>query len=140
VPENQGIQFTQRHGALDVQKHIEYWRTGGEQDFDAASALLQTGHFRHALFCAHLALEKLLKAHVTRQTGETPPRIHDLLRLADMARLSLHDTQRAFLAEFSVYQLEGRYPDAEQVPLDSGRANKQISRAEEMLGWLTERL
>ncbi len=72
---------------VDVAKQIDYWRTGGDEDFAAAESLVEEGHLRHGLFFAHLAVEKILKAHVTRQTREVPPRIHNLVRLAEMAGL-----------------------------------------------------
>jgi HEPN domain-containing protein len=73
---------------VDVAKQIDYWRTGGDEDFAAAESLLEKGHLRHCLFFAHLAVEKMLKAHVTSQTKDVPPRIHNLIRLAKMAGLS----------------------------------------------------
>ena len=83
----------------------------------AAESLLEKGHLRHCLFFAHLAIEKMLKAHVTRQTKDVPPRTHNLIRLSEIAGLKLNPEQEQFLRKFGVYQLEGRYPDSEQ---DSG--------------------
>jgi len=125
---------------MDVQKQIEYWRKGGEEDFEAARSLLEKGHPRHALFFAHLAVEKLLKAHVTRQTAEVPPRIHNLIRLAEIAQLTLRPEQAKFLRGFGLYQLEGRYPDADQATLDPETARKKLSLTEEMLEWLKAQL
>jgi HEPN domain-containing protein len=93
---------------MDVQKQIEYWKTGAEEDFAAAESLLDKGYFRHCLFFAHLAVEKMPKAHVVRQTKEIPPRIHDLTRLSKIAGLNLSKEQKDFLLEFGIYQLEGR--------------------------------
>jgi HEPN domain-containing protein len=50
---------------MNVSKQIDYWRTSGDEDFAAAESLLERGHLRHCLFFAHLAIEKMLKAHVT---------------------------------------------------------------------------
>jgi HEPN domain-containing protein len=46
------------------------------------------------LFFAHLALEKLLKAHVCRATRDLAPRVHALLRLAERAGLMLPEDWR----------------------------------------------
>lgn len=81
---------------VDVPKQIQYWRTSSDEDFDAAQSLLEKGHFRHSLFFAHLAIEKMLKAHVARQTKDIPPRIHNLIRPAEIAELSL-EPKRVFL-------------------------------------------
>ena len=125
---------------MDVQKQIDFWRTSSDEDFAAAESLLEKGHLRHCLFFAHLAIEKMLKAHVTRRTNDVPPRIHHLVRLAEIAGLNLELEQENFLREFGVYQLEGRYPDSEQISLDLNTAREEISRAREMLKWLKTQL
>jgi HEPN domain-containing protein len=125
---------------VDVPKQIDYWRTSSDEDFAAAESLLEKGHLRHSMFFAHLAIEKMLKAHVTRQTKEIPPRIHNLVRLAEIATLNLDEERKGFLREFGVYQLEGRYPDSVQMPIDSDIVRDEISRAKEMLIWLKRQL
>jgi len=125
---------------MDVQKQIDFWRISSDEDFSAAESLLEKGHLRHCLFFAHLAIEKMLKAHVTRQTNDVPPRIHNLVRLAEIAGFKLELEQENFLREFGVYQLEGRYPDSEQISLDLDTVREEISRAREMLKWLKTQL
>ena len=125
---------------MDVSKQIDYWRTSGDEDFAAAESLLERGHLRHCLFFAHLAIEKMLKAHVTRQTNKVPPRMHNLVRLAEIANIKLDSERVEFLREFGIYQLEGRYPDSEQVSVDSDIVRDEISRAKEMLIWLKRQL
>ena len=125
---------------VDVTEHIDYWRTGGDEDFAAAESLLEKGHLRHSLFFAHLAVEKMIKAHVTRHTKDVPPRIHNLVRLAEMAGLSLSPEQVKFLRSFDLYQLEGRYPDSTQVLMDSRIAREKLTLAGEMLKWLKAQL
>ena len=125
---------------MDVPKQVEYWWVSSDEDFAAAQSLLEKGHLRHCLFFAHLAIEKMLKAHVTKQTKDIPPRIHNLIRLAEIADPKLDAERAEFLREFGIYQLEGRYPDFEQVPVDSDLAQYEISRAKEMLIWLKKQL
>jgi len=125
---------------VDVPKQIEYWRTSSEEDFAAAQSLLEKGHLRHCLFFAHLAIEKMLKAHVTRQTKDIPPRIHNLIRLAELAHLNLDPDQLEFLREFNLYQMEGRYPDDKSVSIDLGLTRKEILRVETILVWLKTQL
>jgi HEPN domain-containing protein len=125
---------------MDIQKQIEYWKTGAEEDFAAAQSLLEKGHLRHCLFFAHLALEKILKAHVVVQTKEIPPRIHDLIRLSKIGDLNLSEEQKEFLLKFRVYQLDGRYPDSEQMLLDKIFVKKKLAGAKEMLEWLKAQL
>jgi HEPN domain-containing protein len=125
---------------MDVKKQINYWRTSSEEDFAAAQSLLEEGHLRHCLFFANLAIEKMLKAHVTKKINDVPPKIHNLVRLAEITGLKLDSNQKDLLREFGIYQLEGRYPDFEQVPLDSTLASQEIARAKEILKWLKKQL
>lgn len=125
---------------MEVDKQIEYWRAGSDEDFAAAESLLEKGHLRHSLFFCHLALEKMLKAHVARQINDVPPRIHNLVRLAEVANLKLEPERREFLREFNLYQLEGRYPDFVQVSIDMNLAQEEIDRTREMLRWLKRQL
>ena len=111
---------------MDIQKQIDYWMKSAEEDFAAAQSLSEKGHFRHSLFFAHLAVEKMLKGHVVKQTGDMPPRIHDLVRLAETAQLQPTQEQLNFLSRFGLYQLEGRYPDAMQAILDAETTKEKL--------------
>lgn len=107
---------------------------------DLAQDLIKRNKTRHGLFFAHLALEKLLKAHVCRQTQDLPPRIHNLTRLAELAGLSLDQTQVDTLAEMNVFNLEGRYPDISLTPLSKKEATSYLRRAEDVYQWLMSQL
>ena len=122
---------------MDVDRHVKYWTTGAAEDLAAAESLVERGYLRHGLFFAHLALEKMLKAHVTWQTKDMPPKIHGLARLAAMTGLKLSGERMDFLREFGAYQIEGRYPDAEQLEVSADLARDELCKAKEMLVWLS---
>lgn len=121
---------------MDVEKQVDYWKTGSQEDIEVAAMLCERRRYRHALFFAHLAIEKALKAHVARQTKEAPPKIHNLTRLAERAALSLAPAQREFLLAFDEYQLEGRYPDRVAAQIDMREAEEQFTTAERVRQWL----
>ncbi len=123
---------------IDIQKQIDYWRNGSQEDWEVGHELVQLGRTRHGLFFAHLALEKMLKAHVCRATANLAPKIHNLLRLAELTGLAFSERQQAFLARFDRYQLEGRYPDQLPVPLEIDEAEKELELAEELQKWLID--
>ena len=125
---------------MDVNKQIDYWKNGSEEDFAAAQSLLEKGHYRHSLFFAHLALEKMLKAHVVRKINDVPPKIHNLIRLAEIAGLKLDQESVNFLRSFDMYQLEGRYPDYGKVNLDLKITGSKLKIAGEKLEWLKAEL
>lgn len=125
---------------VNVTEHIDYWRNSSDEDFAAAESLLSKGHLRHSLFFAHLAVEKMLKAHVTRHTEDIPPRTHNLVRLAELAEMSLDREQMEFLRSFDVYQMEGRCPESARVSIDSKTARDKLALAGEILRWLKAQL
>jgi len=88
---------------IDVEKQTTYWQTGAVEDWQVAVELINLGRTRHGLFFAHLALEKMLKAHICRATADLAPRIHTLLRLAERTGLAYSEEQRVFLARFDRY-------------------------------------
>ena len=78
---------------------------------EVARDLVARGRTRHGLFLAHLALEKVLKAHVCRQTRDLAPKIHSLVRLAELALIELANEHLDTLAEMNAFNVEGRYPE-----------------------------
>lgn len=66
-------------------------------------------YYDHALFCGHLALEKLLKALVVEATNSHAPHSHDLVYLAGLARIDLDMEQQKLLAIVNEFNIEGRY-------------------------------
>jgi HEPN domain-containing protein len=122
---------------LDISKQVAHWRQLAEEDWAVAVDLVGDGRTRHGLFFAHLALEKLLKALVCRHTQEMAPKIHSLVRLAELAGLQPSPEQRDVLAEMNAFHLEGRYPEALTPEPALEEAQAYVARAEEVLRWLT---
>jgi hypothetical protein len=54
--------------------------------------------------------------------------------------LTPSDEQRAFLARFDRYQLEGRYPDLLPAAPDVETAREELKQAEEVFQWLNRQL
>ena len=96
---------------IDIGKQIVHWRNSAVEDWSVAQDLVSRGKIRHGLFFAHLALEKTIKAHVCKATGELASKIHNLVRLSQIAGLALSEDQIDLLAEVSEFNIEGRYPE-----------------------------
>ena len=73
----------------NIPKQTEYWLKSAEEDFDVGRHLIKAEKTRHGLFFIHLALEKMLKACFCKNQRKTPPKIHNLPRLAELAKISL---------------------------------------------------
>ncbi len=125
---------------FDIEKQVAYWRDGAVEDWEVAQDLLKHRRTRHGLFFVHLALEKLLKAHVCRRTNDLAPRFHNLIRLAELAKLTPTQTQLDILADINTFNLEGRYPDMLTPVPSFGDAKDHLRRAEEVYRWLLSQL
>ena len=121
---------------MNLERQIAYWRDGSLEDFEVARELVARGRLRHGLFWMHLALEKMLKAHVVKTTLAPPPKLHALPRLVEMAALGASPEQLTLLRELNMYQLEGRYPEEELPFVDAETARQDIQHAEVLLEWL----
>ena len=58
-----------------------------------------------------MALEKALKALVTEETQQLPPRTHNLINLAQRAQVALSQEQQDFLGKLNNTNVVVRYPD-----------------------------
>ena len=96
---------------FDTEKTINYWLEGAEYDMSVAEAMFETGKYPYVLFMGHLALEKLLKALVVKQTKNHAPFTHSLPLLAE--KLGFQTDQEIYtnLKRFMEFHLEERYPE-----------------------------
>ena len=97
---------------MDKEKQIQYWLTASELDWKTAVDIFDSNkNFHFCLFICHLVIEKLLKALVVKETNEHPIKTHNLLRLAEIAKIDLKADDVQFLEELNQFQLNTRYPD-----------------------------
>ncbi len=125
---------------LNVEKHVSYWTSSATEDMEVARELIEKDRYRHGLFFGHLAMEKILKAHVCQKTQELAPKTHDLLRLSHLACLEITENQKLFFAEFGRYQMEWRYPELLEPPPIKDEAKSEMKKAEEIFLWLIKKL
>ena len=90
---------------------IKYWIDSSDHDFLAMGHLFEKGDYTWSLFIGHLVIEKLLKAWYVQNLSNTPPFIHDLVRLAEKGGLSLDEDQMDLLDTISTFNLRARYDD-----------------------------
>ena len=98
---------------MKKEKLIKYWIDSSDCDFTAMVHLYEKGDHTWSLFIGHLVIEKLLKAWYVHNFSNTPPFIHDLVRLADKGNLLLSENQKDLLDTISTFNLRVRYDDYE---------------------------
>jgi len=75
---------------------VQKWMDQASYDLETAQAMLDSGRYLYVVFCCQQAVEKMIKAVIAQVSGEMPPRIHNLIQLAERAGLE-PDAQQALL-------------------------------------------
>ncbi len=126
-----------------MEKDIEYWINLSRYDIKTADAMYKSKRYLYVLFTSQQAIEKMLKALVTKNTNQFPPKTHDLLRLADLSKIDIDEPRKEFLARLSYYYIETRYP--EEIMRISKDINKKtaceyLDNSKAILRWLKLKL
>ena len=94
---------------MTQEEHIQYWLTSAQHDLESADSIFATGRYDWCLFVGNLALEKMLKAlFVARNDSALPPKIHNLVRLAELCRIELDDEQKFALDKINDFNIQTR--------------------------------
>jgi len=121
----------------------EQWAERARYDLETARAMWDSGRFLYVLFCCQQAVEKMLKAVIAERSGQCPPRLHNLLRLAKHAGVELDQSQTVLMEDLSRYYVQSRYP--EELPalsrdLDRHTCEKVLNQTQEQMQWLSSML
>ena len=101
------------------------WYDGALKDLEMARLSLENNMFNWALFTAHQAVEKALKALIIAKQHKLPPKTHDLVELVEAAGLDVEKNLLTALSELSPYYSVSRYPNAGLEDLGKGLIGKQ---------------
>jgi HEPN domain-containing protein len=118
---------------------VTYWITSAEHDWLVTGHLFEKQDYSHALFLAHLTLEKILKALFVYHNDQVPPFTHRLPYLAEKAELILSTAQLELLEIATDFNLEARYPDEKfsfYKKCTREFTEYHLTKIEEMKSWL----
>lgn len=99
---------------IDKNFIINYWLDTANHDYQTMLNLYESKDYHWSLFMGHLVIEKLLKSIYVKNIDDNPPRIHDLLRLAERAGLEITEEQEDILDLITTFNINARYPDYKQ--------------------------
>ena len=117
----------------------KYWMEQAHYDLDTARAMLNARKYLYVLFCCQQAVEKALKAIIVKRMSDFPPRLHNLLRLAEIAGVKMEPDREVFLGELSGYYIQTRYPEEiHSLARTLGHAISQdtLHKTGEVIEWL----
>jgi HEPN domain-containing protein len=113
------------------------WYEGALIDLEEAEAALSGGRPNWALFAAHQAVEKAIKAAYMELRRERAPRTHDLVELYRGLGLTLPEDLIEALSELTPYYAVARYPNAGlEKPwkgISAGLARRLVERSREII-------
>ncbi len=125
---------------FNIEKQIDYWKSGADNDLETAEILIQNKKFVQGLFFCHLCIEKITKALVVKTTLQIPPKSHDIFYLADKASIDLPEEKQLIIQILMKYQLEGRYPEYYPTPPSLELTIKYFKDTQNLLKWLKTKL
>ena len=126
--------------AINIEKQIEYWKSGAVSDLETAEILIQNKKFVQGLFFCHLCIEKITKAILVKETSQIPPKSHDIFYLANKAQIDLPDEKQKIVQILMKYQLEGRYPEYYPKPPSLELTMNYLKETQNLLKWLKMKL
>lgn len=87
------------------------WYSGALEDLKEANDAFERNRFNWAVFAAHQAVEKALKAAIIVLKKERPPKTHDLIELLRYSNIKLSEDLIDLLGELTPYYVISRYPN-----------------------------
>ena len=126
-----------------MRSDTQNWVALAEYDLETARHMLVTGRYLYVVFLCHLALEKILKAHVTEVTQAIPAKSHDLIYLVKKSGVALPQPYLEFVGKINNASIPTRYPeDLKRAIAEYPEpvARDYLTQTEKVVEWLRQAL
>lgn len=99
-----------------MNKITNYWLKHSEYDLKTAKAMLKSCRYLYVTFMCQQCIEKILKGIITTISDKTPPRIHNLKRLLELAKLEdkISEEQLNLCINLTPFCIITRYAEEQQ--------------------------
>jgi len=129
---------------MDREEKVQYWLDIVAEDLDLGEFLFKSGRWLYSAFMCHQVVEKMLKAYWTATRDDVPPYIHEHKRLAELCGLygQMDASQRTFLNEIRLMNIEARYPDYKRTvanSLNEERTRHIVEQTKQMQQWILQK-
>lgn len=125
----------------EFKKTIAYFQESASRDWALAQQLFERKYYSYSLFFCHLTLEKILKAVVVKRTDEAAPFTHDLVKLAELAKLPVDKETVLSLDEITKFNVSTRYDDEQFAFYKKATkefAEEYFKTTEKIYSWIKE--
>ena len=122
-----------------MRKDTKNWVALTDYDIETARHMLATERYLYVIFLCHLALEKILKAHVAEVIQDVPIKTHDLIYLVKKCELEVPEKYLDFIGKINTASIPTRYPDDLQRSLKEypkSVAKDYLNQTTEIVEWL----
>jgi HEPN domain-containing protein len=120
------------------------WIASSNYDMQTAKAMFETGRYLYVVFICHLAMEKMLKALLSQKyPQDIPPKIHNLITLAQKAGIKPPDNLKDFFLRIDNVSVVTRYTeDMRALAKDFNKESAKLilSETRKILKWLKQNL
>lgn len=128
----------------NVREEVKDWYEGALVDLEEAKSALANGRYNWALFAAHQAVEKALRAGFMALRRARAPKTHDLVRLMEGLGLEIPEGLKMEISELSPYYTIARYPNAGLTrpweSINRGTAERLLMAAERLVKLIGEEI
>jgi HEPN domain-containing protein len=123
---------------------VRNWAATANYDLRTAEAMYKAGRYLYVVFMCHLAIEKMLKAILAQQYPEdVPPKIHNLIHLAQKTEMTLPDNLKDFFQRIDNVSVATRYPEDLRTlskEFNQDTAKRILTETKRMIKWLKQHL
>ncbi|MBI5099637.1 MAG: HEPN domain-containing protein [Nitrospirae bacterium] len=117
------------------------WMATSNYDLKTAEAMLKSKRYIYVVFMCHLAIEKMIKAVISTEIKELPPKSHSLLYLSQKISIQFPDDIQDFIDKIDNVSIVTRYPeDLKKISKDFNlnKAEEVYSMTRKTLRWLRQ--
>ncbi|MHB8910880.1 MAG: HEPN domain-containing protein [Syntrophales bacterium] len=123
---------------------VRNWAETSNYDLRTAEAMYKAGRYLYVVFMCHLAIEKMLKAILAQKYPEdVPPKIHNLINLAQKTEMTLPDNLKDFFQRIDNVSVVTRYPEDLRTlskEFNQETAKRILTETKRMIKWLKQQL
>lgn len=122
-----------------------YWLDLSDYDIKTAEAMLETKRYLYVGFMCHQCIEKLFKALISEKELDVAPKIHNLIRLAELCQVfeNMPERHKETIFLLNPLNIESRYPTYKEdmlKQLDDEKCKSILDSTKELIEWIRQQL
>ncbi len=120
-------------------KPHDEWLLQADYDMETADVMFDKGRYIYTVFMCHLSIEKALKGLYQKRLNELPPKVHNLIYLAEKTGISLPENLNDDMIYLNRLSIPTRYPEdlqKTQAVLNREKSLEVLEQSREMLKWI----